>query len=99
MDYTVFDELAPTTPAPAVASTSAPDLLDQTPSPSYVHDRSRLNLGPPAHDPFRSIFPDPEDELVPDDSDDPEVMPPLEDMSYTYTTPVPPITSPPQVEA
>ena len=52
MDYSIFDELAPTTPAPAVASTPAPDLLDQTPSSSYVHDRSRLNLGPAAHDPF-----------------------------------------------
>ena len=35
--------------------------------------------------------------MVPDDPDDPEVMPPLEDMSYTYTTPVPPIASPPQI--
>ena len=52
MDYSIFDELAPTTPAPTVASKSALDLLDQTPSPSYVHDRSCLNLGPAAHDPF-----------------------------------------------
>ena len=56
-----------------------------------------LRIKHSAHDPFRSIFPDPEDELVPDDPDDPEVMPALEDMSYTYTTPVPPITSPPQI--